>query len=269
MRLVTFAIPVFAGCALYTGHGQDPPAPPPEGTTPADYHQLVVDHTVGAEDTIRGVDADQQGGLWLAYSAPPAASAQRPIVSLVHWDPATRTRLQTFTYDDLASPVSGLALVQGQIWLNYEHVGPSDAVVRIIDPTSGAVVRTLGTTGLALGAMGSDRVLISGYAGIQVVDAATGGQTQQFHSPTVVDPGDMGGISFSDTEQGVASRPGEIWVANWYMAMEVFDPAGTLLGKVDLAALQDGAADPMHYLAFDRGQLLVGVDGQLTWYDVR
>jgi hypothetical protein len=78
----------------------------------------------------------------------------------------------------------------------------------------------------------------------------------------------MGGISFSGTQQGIAWRPGEIWVSDWYMPMEIFEEFGDLLGTINLTALQGGGADPMHHLAFDRGQLLVGCNGQLTWYDV-
>jgi hypothetical protein len=266
----TLALPLLAGCSLYFGdHGSTstPPAPADSGVY---LHALTVDHSVSAEGTICGVDADQQGGVWLVYTTPGDVSAQvYPVVSVVHWDPTTRTRLATFTYADVYSPVSGIALVQGQLWLNYEDIQAGDQVLRVIDPGSGAIVATFATTGVDVSAMGSGQILLSTWTAVDVLDSATGGITSSFASPTTVDPSEMGGISFPMTEQGIAWRPGEIWVANWYMPSEVFDETGDVIGTVDLSSLLTEGASPTRYLKFDRGQLLVGFGGQLTWYDVQ
>lgn len=251
-------------------NGCDPHRTTGNPSQTANLYHLVPARSVGAEREIFGVDADGHGGLWLAYStAGSYALNQKPVVELVHWDPVTRQRWQTFTYDDLWSPVSGLAVVQGQIWLNYKNVATPDHVIKVIDPTNGTVVRTLATTGTDVAAMCGDRVLVSDN-GILALNAITGGATLSFSSSTVLHPNEpMGGISFTSTQQGVAWRPGEIWVGNWYMPMEIFSECGVALGKVSLPELQSASAYPTHHLAFDGGQLLVGSQGQLTWYDVR
>jgi hypothetical protein len=271
MRAIAIVIPCLAGCSLYFGgaHGGGGGGGSGSGSAVGDVHRLTMNRSVAAEGAIHGVDADQQGAVWIAYWTPGNyPQSVKPVVTLVHWDPTTRQRLQTFTYDDLWSPVSGVALVQGQIWLNYRDVARSDQVIRVIDPSNGAIERTLGTTGLDVAAMASDRALISDYS-VLVVDSASGGVTSSFSSPVVLDPGDMGGIPFSGTQQGIAWRPGEIWVGNWYMPMEIFDESGQMLGTIAFDAIRSGSAGNVFYLKFDRGQLLVGGAGQLTWYDVQ
>lgn len=253
------------GCGLYFGNSSG--GGPGSGDHSGDLYHLSVARSVAAEGEIRGVDADQNGALWIAYATDGNYMQNvKPVVTLVHWDPSTRQRLATFTYNDLWSPVSGVALVHGSLWLNYEDI-TADAVIRTIDPASGAITSSFGTTGIELSAMASDRALISND-GVDVIDASTGGVEQEFSSATVVDPSDMGGISFSGTQQGIAWRPGEIWVASWYLPLEVFSESGQVLGTIDLPDLRSDSAWPTAHLAFDRGQLLVGRDGELTWYDV-
>lgn len=273
MKRFLLAPLVCGGCALYfgddhTGGGGGSGSGSGTGTSPShDLYRLVIDHAVGAERPIAGVDADPQGNLWIAYTTTGSYKLnQKPMVTLVHWNPTTRQSLATFTYSDEWSPVSGLALVHDQIWLNFKDVATPDPVIRVIDPVTGAIVRTLGTTGVELAAMGSDRVLVSA-GGIQIIDAATGGDLARFASATVVDPTRMA-ITFANTQQGIAWRPGEIWVGNWYMPLEIYDEAGTLLGKIDFAAIRGEGASPMTHLAFDHDKLLVGREGQLTWFTI-
>jgi len=229
-------------------------APPP----PGDIYRIAVDHTVGAEGEIHGVDSDGQGNLWIAYWVD--GNRQQnvlPVTTLVHWNPTTRERLATFTYDDLWAEASGLALVDGELWLNYED-DSSDTVLRVIDPTAGTIVRTLGTTGIELAAMSSGRTLLTrGYDEVDVIDATSGGTEASITT------------SFTDgTQQGIAWRPGEIWVGGWFSPAEIYDEHGALLGTVDAADLRAEAAYPMHHLAFDGDLLLLGVAGQLTWYRI-
>ena len=261
---------MLAGCSLYVGdHAAGGGSGSSTGSA-QNLYRLTVDHSVSAEGSIKGVDADQQGGLWIAYATTGNYMLnEKPVVTVVHWDPATRQRLATFTYSDFWSEVSGLAVVRGDIWLNYNNIATPDAGIRVIDPSSGAVVATFGAYGIELSAFGSSQALVSATnAGISVLSSTTGGVTLTFASPLVLDPNDMGGVSFSDTEQGIAWRPGEIWVGNWLMPMQIFDESGKLLGAIDLAQLQSDSAWPTRHLAFDRGMLLVGNDGVLTWYDV-
>src|SRR6185312_6008040 len=123
-----------------------------------------------------------------------------------------------FTYDDLWSPVRGLALVDGKIWLNYEEVSDSDQVIRVIDPATGAVADTFGNTGIELSAMGTGgRALVShAFDEVDVVDTSSGGTVQAI-STSFMDGG---------TQQGVAWRPGEIWVGGWLSPLEIYNEAG-------------------------------------------
>ncbi len=221
-----------------------------------DLYTLTVDHSVAAEHAIAGVDSDGVGNLWMVYSAP---GTPYPTVSVVHWNPLSDERLATFTYDDIFSPVSGIAVVGAELWLSYRDVSEGDAVTRVIDSTDGSIVRTMGITGVDLAAMGTDRVLVSPGDDdeVQVAQTSDGGIVQT-----------MGTAVWGGTQQGVAWRPGEIWTCGWASPMVILDENDNVLGMIDLADLDTGEADPMRYLAFDNDELLVGKDGQLTWYSI-
>jgi hypothetical protein len=270
MQRLALLVLSLAGCSLYFGPSHSGSGSGGQGSAPpGDLYNLVVDHATSTEGEIFGVDADQQGGLWIAYTTQGnLANNVKPVVTLVHWDPTTRQRLQTFTYDDLWSPVCGLAIVHGQIWLNYENVVLNDQVIRVLDATSGAIVNTFGVTGIELSAMGSDQALISNRA-VTVVDASSGGLLRSFQGPGELDPSSPMHVSFSDTQEGIAWRPGEIWAGSPFMPMQVYDDqSNALLGTIDLPALRSEGSIPVGHLAFDRGLFLVGRGGALTWYRV-
>ncbi|HEY1551624.1 MAG TPA: hypothetical protein VGG28_27545 [Kofleriaceae bacterium] len=227
------------------------------GSAYPNLYTLTVDHSVAAEHTLYGVDSDGQGNLWVVYSAP---GTPYPTVSVVHWNPLSDAHLATFTYADIFSPVSGIAVVGSELWLSYRDVSEGDAVTRVIDSTDGSIVRTMGITAGDLAAMGTDRVLVSpsdGDGEVLVAQTSDGGIVQTF-----------GTTVWGGTQQGVAWRPGEIWTSGWASPMMILDESDTVLGTIIVPDLDTGEADPMRYLAFDNNELLVGKNGQLTWYSI-
>ncbi|HEY1551625.1 MAG TPA: hypothetical protein VGG28_27550 [Kofleriaceae bacterium] len=267
MKFSVIAISILATACTITGVESHPS---PDGNNAGsnvgsggggggDLYKLTVDHSVAAEAALHGVDSDGQGNLWVAYATDGNYMMNvKPVVTLVHWNPISGEHLATYTYNDLFSPVSGMAVVSGQIWMSYEDVAYGDAVTRVIDPTDGSIVRTLGTTAIDLAAMSVDRVLFSpGQDQVLVAQSSTGGVMQTIAT-----------TFYLGTQQGVAWRPGEIWAGGWQSPIEVYDEAGTLLGTIDLPALISDSADPVRYLAFDNDDLLVGDAGQLTWYAI-
>jgi hypothetical protein len=264
-RLAALALVfVLGACSLYTGNHSEQGSGSGNGSGGAGY-TLTVDRTIGAEGVVAGVDADQQGGLWIAY-APDISCTVNGTVTVVHWDPTTRETLATFTYMDSPGSASGLALVNGQIWLNrILPCNTAAAEIQIIDPTTGDIVGTAppseGTAELA--AVGSNEVLYSDvFDTVYTVDTATDGYVSTFSTD----------FNPSSTQKGIAWRPGEIWVSGWTTATaSVFDESGSLLGSAPFPSViglpVESAADTQA-LAFDRGQLLVAMDSQLTWLDV-
>jgi hypothetical protein len=259
---------LLVGCSLY--YGATPDEPP---TAP---YALTLDRAVAAEGHVVGLDADQHGALWLAYddSTVQLDCATPRLVTLVHWDPTTRTRLATFSYEDEVVQASGLALVGGQLWLNYgTDVQCAPGAIHVIDPSTGVVVRRL--AGLPDSwdlAAAADHVLMStaspvtdSHGVVVALDATSGGVASTFATKM-----NYGSSASADNwfQQGIASRPGEIWVAAQTATsptIEIFDESGRDLGVADPGNLQ--GRDPV-LLAFDRGKLLVATGGQLSWFAI-
>jgi hypothetical protein len=267
MKFSVIAISIFASACTLIGVESHPIEGPDGGGggsgtgSGGDLYKLSVDRSVSAEAALHGVDSDGQGNLWVVYATDgDYQQNEKPVVTLVHWNPVSGEHLATYTYNDIFSPVSGLALVSGQIWMSYEDVALGDAVTRVIDPTDGSIVRTLGTTAIELAAMSVDRVLFSpgqGQDEVLVAQSSSGGVMQTIDT-----------TFYLGTQQGIAWRPGEIWAGGWQSPIEIYDESGTLLGTIDLPALISDSADPVRYLAFDNDELLVGDAGQLTWYAI-
>ena len=260
---------LLGGCSLYYGST----APVPDSQTGP---QVTFDRAVAAEGHVVGVDADQQGALWLAYDdGTPQLDCTTPrLITLVHWDPITRTRLATFSYDDEVVQASGLAVVGRNLWLNYgTDLQCAPGVIRELDPSSGAIVRTLAgmPNSWDLAAM-TDQVLLSTASPVTdsrgtvvTLDGISGGVASTFATKT-----NYGSSANADNwfQQGIASRPGEIWVAAQTATsptVEIFDESGGDLGAVDVGDLE--GSSPV-LLAFDRGELLVATGSQLTWFAI-
>jgi hypothetical protein len=107
--------------------------------------------------------------------------------------------------------------------------------------------------------MGAGRALVSdNFDAVDILDTASGGVVQSI-ATTFPDGG---------TQQGVAWRPGEVWVSGWWSPLEIYNEQGTQLGTIDLAAARGDGEWPMHHLAFDGALLLVGSEGELTWFSI-
>lgn len=264
MRTIAVVLMLASGCALYNGGSSEGSNGSGSSGSSAGF-TLTLDHSVGAEGIVAGVDADQQGGLWIAYVTADVSCTVDGTVTLVHWDPTTRTRLATFTYVDSTDSASGLALVNDQIWLNrISYCATAAADIEIIDPTTGAIVGTAPASQETddLAAFGTGKVLYSDRENtVYTVDTTGYGFTSSFATPVMY-----------TTQMGVAWQPGQIWVASWDDGSGyVFDESGTPLGSAAFPAViglpQQTSATALS-LAFDRGQLLVAMNDQLFWLDI-
>ena len=185
----------------------------------------------------------------------------------MHWDPVSRTRLAAFTFDELLDPSAiptGLAYVNGQIWMAYPGEGAiSSPELRVIDPTTFAIARTLGGDAYSrdLSAFSNGQVLVADWQtnSLLVTDPVSGATTAAF--PTSY---------FDTTLDGVAWQPSEIWTSSWdSRQVNILSEAGVYLGSADLSAIPSStSAADRPILAFDRGMLLVGYQSQLTWFRV-
>lgn len=228
----------------------------PGGGAPVSY-TLALDRTVPAEGPISGIAADGQGYLWIAYSTlGDYAASIKPVVTLVHWDPATNTRLATFTYSDVSSQVSGVAFAAGQVWLSYETQYLFDPGLRAFDPSDGSMMTNLSAPpGQDVAAMG-DGLLVVPWP---------------YNQQVLVAPADTefdAAVATSPTVQSIAWRAqtDELWVADWNAPLAIFDAGGDMLGTVDLAAAR--GASPYHYLTFDADQLVVAAGSDVSWYSI-
>jgi hypothetical protein len=265
MRTCLLVPVLLGGCSLYTGSGS-----PPDRTA----YTLVADRTVAAEGNVVGIDADQHGALWIAYDDGPVLDCKTARhITLVHWDPVSRTRLASYAYDDSISAASGLALVRGELWLNFgTYVTCTPPTIRVIDPASGAMLQTMAgrDNSWDLTAAG-DRAWIAvanadtGARGsITALAPATGGVVESFETKVDFGSARSGNNWFL---QGVASRPGELWTAAVTpdgVSLEIYDDSGHEVGSADPRLVSARSL----LLAFDRGELLIATGGQLSWFHI-
>jgi hypothetical protein len=166
---------------------------------------------------------------------------------------------------DSPGSAQGLALVNGQIWLNRILPCDTDAAeIEIIDPTTGDIVGTAPASQATndLSGFGSDEVLYSDlFNTIYTVDDTTYGFQSAFATSVMY-----------TTQMGVAWQPGQIWASGWDSGSAyVFDESGHPLGSAPFPSIiglpVQTSADTLS-LAFDRGQLLVAMNDQLFWLDI-
>jgi hypothetical protein len=76
-------------------------------------------------------------------------------------------------------------------------------------------------------------------------------------------------LSESRRDNGVAFRPGELWVGELFGGMEILDPAtGNLLGTAVLDSGRDFAQDEVGSSCFVGGQLVIASRFGITMYDL-
>ncbi|HSY39167.1 MAG TPA: hypothetical protein VLA79_06545, partial [Polyangia bacterium] len=183
--------------------------------------------------------------------------------TLVHFDPATGVTDRTFTYADLIEQLGtgayGITWDGASVWITV--AGNVNKLVKV-DPLTGQVTRTmsapteLGPSDLDFD--GSDLWLSSGTGSIFQIDRTTGGIKQQFATDAA---------SFG-RDDGIAYRPGEIWVGDLFGGMEVHDPTtGALLAT---AAHDDGTSlteEEMGSSCFVGCQLVMASNFGITYFD--
>jgi len=155
--------------------------------------------------------------------------------TLVHFDPETGVTDRTFTFTNLIEQLGtgayGITWDGAFVWITV--AGNVNKLVKV-DPLTGQIARTMSApTDLGpsdLDFDGSDLWLSTGTGSIFQIDRATGGIKQQF----ATDAASYG------RDDGIAYRPGELWVGDLFGGMEVHDPAtGALLAT---ATHEDGTA---------------------------
>jgi hypothetical protein len=164
--------------------------------------------------------------------------------------------------------------VQGQILLDYAVVcDPAELnaiQLRVIDPLTGAIVRTYADDTLSsvdLSALGVGDFAYGGAGAFEVADATSGKYlaTREF------------GFNGTTWQQGIAWRSGEVWIgevditvpenARTLTHITVRDEGGYMIGP---AAFDPIPFVPGDYaqLAFDRDQLVIGLGRQLIWMNI-
>jgi outer membrane protein assembly factor BamB len=251
-----------SGCSLYfDGPGDEPPVPPPE-PQPVQPH-FVITHSMAADAPIVGMDADSEGGVWVAHRREVGGFYDNDHVRVVHLD-ATGANVAEFSYEDDYTRVSGLAFSGDAIWLNYaDHLG--NAHVRKIDPATGDVLTRIGTEyGIEdLDVFDGELRLSTSWNEIIGLDLETGAQQWRkgFDHP---------GFTYS-TQRGIASDPqGFVWTTSWNSEkLFMFAPSsGTIVTEATTdAGHQTVAGGQQLFLASDGDQLVIAIGSQIFWLD--
>jgi hypothetical protein len=160
--------------------------------------------------------------LWILASS---GNPQPYILERV--DPATLAVDRSFTlaslFSTLGTAAFGIAWDGSSIWISI--AGDTNALV-VVDPTTGEITRTIGSPTEVgpsdLDFDGTDLWLSSGSSDAYRIATTNGGVVKHF------------GLSVGVLrDNGIAFRPGELFVGDLFGGMEVYDPAsGTPLGSV-------------------------------------
>jgi hypothetical protein len=184
--------------------------------------------------------------------------------TLVRFNPETGATERTFSFDNLieqgGTGAYGIAWDGEVIWISVS--GNTNKLVRV-DPTNGQLTRIMSSP-TVLGPSdvdfdGSALWLSSGTGDVFQIDRTTGGiQRRFFTSP-----------ASSGRDNGVASRPGQLWVGELFGGLEVLDPAtGAVLAT---ARHEDGSAfmqDEMGSSTFVGCQIVIASRFGITYYEI-
>jgi len=257
------------GCTLYFGDEEDGGGSagggsggPGGGGLPDGSFDFVKTRSIAGEYPIVGIDTDRAGGLWIAYQIRNGDYYKPDTTRVVHHD-ANGVKDKEFVYTDEYTNVSGLAFSGDAVWLNYGNWDASSGNlhVRKLDPVTGA---RLGSFGLPHGIIDldvyQDELRLS-YEWNEVIslDLATGGENWR-----------QGHTLFEDggTQRGLATTAdGNMWIASWITStIYLVDPAFDILAKGHTKLL-DGflSIDAGVHLAWDGTELILALDGQITW----
>jgi outer membrane protein assembly factor BamB len=231
-------------------------------TAPVDYTLHKVRAFAG-EHKVVGLDADGDGGVWLAYQMQSAAFDYDDL-RLVHLDYAG-TKLVEHRYTESTFPVSGIALADDALWINYTGNGVGSRL-RKVDAVTGAELASLPIEyGIEDITMRDSLVVLSSiYREFIAFDPQTG--TEQWRTPIP---------ELADSEsRGIATaRDGQsTWVVSIFEGRVVrVDDMGAILERagfpfsyIDDVTIEDG----MH-LAVDGTKLVLHRRNQITWYERR
>jgi len=184
------------------------------------YHLVQRDNFASPLPDPTGITHDGVG-FWLIAGG--HNSSQH---TLVRFNPATGVTDRTFTFtnliESLGTGVYGITWDGTSIWISVS--GNTNKLV-VVDPVTGMITRTmssptvLGPSDLEFD--GTNLWLSSGTGVVFLISPKTGGILRQFSTSP----------ASSGRDQGVALRPGELWIGNLFGGMEIHDPAtGALVG---------------------------------------
>jgi hypothetical protein len=196
--------------APYDGSGPQPP--PPGGNLPnAVAYRLSIAKTMASPvPQPTGITYDGRD-LWIFG----AGSYQTP--TLVRFHEQTFSVDPPFTFPGL---ISGGTLTGGIMWDGtsiWISISGSTNALSVVDPSTGQITRTMSSPAV-LGPVdldfdGMNMWLSSGTGTVFRIDRASGGVLQQFPDGMVRD-------------NGIAWRPGELFVGGLFGGMELYCPAG-------------------------------------------
>ena len=258
------------GCTLYFGEEEEggPAGGGGSGSggggggLPDGTFDFVKTKSIAGEYPVVGIDTDRAGGLWIAYQIRSGDYYATDTTRVVHRD-ASGVKTKEFVYTDDYTNVSGLAFSGDAVWLNYGNWDASSGNlhVRKLDPVTGA---RLGSFGLEHGIIDldvhEDELRLS-YEWNEVIslDLTTGGENWRERHTLFEDGG---------TQRGIATTAdGNMWIASWTTStIHLVDPSFRVIAKGHTKLLDGGhTIDAGVHLAWDGRELILAMDGQISW----
>jgi hypothetical protein len=183
--------------------------------------------------------------------------------TLVHFDPATGMTDRTFTFtnliENLGTGAYGITWDGVSVWITV--AGNTNKLVTV-DPLTGQITRTmsapteLGPSDLDFD--GTDLWLSSGTGSIFQIDPTTGGILERFSTSAA---------SYG-RDNGIAYRPGELWVGDLFGGMEVHDPFGALIATATHADGSPLTQEEMGSSCFVGSELVIASTYGISYFDV-
>ncbi|MFL5304304.1 MAG: hypothetical protein ACJ8F1_03785 [Polyangia bacterium] len=225
--------------------------------SPAETYLLVQTKNIASPLPDPSGLAYDGNGLWILNGGQNSLTN-----TLVHFDPTTGKTDRTFTFsnliEQLGSGAYGITWDGSAVWISVS--GNTNKLVRV-DPTTGQITRTISSpTDLGpsdLDFDGTSLWLSSGTGTAFVIDPASGGIQRHFN---------IAGYSAS-RDNGIAVRPGEVWVGGLFGGIAVNDP--TTGQPIALATHDDGSAfrrEELGSSCFVGAQLVIASRYGITYF---
>ena len=221
-------------------------------------YRIRLESSFAALGNLKGIDWDGTC-YWMLFFTSRGGYYDNNILTLVRYDHAEGTILDTIVFDGSNYFAGGIAWDGSQVWMSMRQ---SIQSVNIEEEAFGKSYHAgEGTVDLAWN--GEDLVMLDTWNKVMVLDPRNGDIVSQFISPFIH-------VGYSG-EKGVAARENEIWIINvWHDEIAICDISGKHIGVAKVDFMQQGFDSDGHDMpmCFRGERLVIALDSEVRIYTI-